>query len=358
MNTIHPWQLLIVSVAGRVNRQRQDGIDYLIEENRVLERQLGRKRLRLTDDERRRLAVKGKALGRRVLEEVATIVTPEAILPWYRKLVARKWDYSARRKPGRPRTKEETSSLVVRMARENLTWGYTRIQGALAHLDHEISRGTIANILKANGIEPAFERSKRTPWRVFLRAHRETLASADFFTVEVARPTGLVTYYVLFVMELSTRRVRIAGITASPSSRFMTRVARNLTDAFDGFLLGKRYLILDRDAKYSEEFRWLLVESGTKVVRLPVRSPDLDAYAERFVLSIKSECLDRMIFFSEAALRRAIRSFMEHYHRERSHRGPGNRLIDPETEAGEGSGEVGRRERLGGMLRYYYRRAA
>ena len=229
LNNIHPWQLLIVSVAGRVNRQRQDVIDHLIEENRVLERQLGRKRLRLTGDERRRLAVKGKALGRRVLEEVATTVTPEAILARYRKLVARRWDHSARRKPGRPRTKEEISSLVVRMTRENLTWGYTRIQGALAHLDHEISRGTIANILKANGIEPAFERSKRTPWRVFLRAHRETLASAGFFTAEVARPTGPVTYYVLFVMELSTRRVRIAGITASPSSRFMTQVARNLT---------------------------------------------------------------------------------------------------------------------------------
>ena len=356
MSTFHPWQFFVITVAGWINRHQQDVIDYLVEENRVLKGQLRGKRLRLTDNERRQLAVKGKALGRQVLEKIATIVTPDTILAWYRNLVARKWDYSDRRKVGRPRTKSEISDLVVRMARENATWGYTRIQGALAHVGHELSRGTIANILEEHGKEPAFERAKRTPWRTFLRAHWDVLAAADFFTVEVARPTGLVTYYVLFVIELSTRRIRIAGISPTPDSRFMLQVGRGLTDAFDGFLLGKRHLILDRDTKFTDEFRDLLIGSGTDVVRLPARSPNLNAYAERFVLSIKSECLDRMIFFTETSLRNAVSVFVEHDHRERSHQGPGNQLIDPARGSERTGGQIQCRERLGGMLRYHHRR--
>ena len=359
MNTLHPWQLLLVTVAGWINRHQQDVIDYLVEENRVLKGQLRGRRVRLTDDERRRLAVKGKALGRSVLEKVATIVTPDTIMAWFRRLIARKWDYSARRKkPGRPRIKTEIADLVLRMALRNSRWGYTRIKGALSHLGHEVSRGTIANILKENGIEPSHERSKRTPWRTFLKAHWETLAAADFFTVEIARPWALETYYVLFMMEISTRRVHIAGITTNPDGPFMLQVARNLTDAFDGFLLEKRYLILDRDGKYTEEFRDFLTDSGTNIVRLPARSPNLNAYAERFVLSIKSECLDRMIFFTERSLRRAVTSYCSHYHRERCHQGLGNRLIEPDESPRHANGAIRCRERLGGLLRYYYRDAA
>ena len=359
MSTIHPWQLLVITVAGWINRQQQDVIDYLVEENRTLKGQLRGRRLRLTDDERRRLALKGKALGRSVLQTVATIVTPDTILAWYRKLIARKWDYTARRrKVGRPRIQTEIADLVLRIAGESPRWGYTRIKGALAHLGHEVSRGTIANILKANGIEPAHERSTRTPWRTFLKAHWETLAAADFFTVEVARPQGLVTYYVLFFIELSTRRVHVAGITPNPDGRFMLQVARNLTDAFDGFLLEMRYLILDRDGKYTEGFRDFLTDSGTNIMRLPARSPNLNAYAERFVLSVKTECLDRMIFFTESSLRRAIASYLAHYHGERCHQGLGNRLIAGDDSVGERSGAIRCRERLGGVLRFYYRQAS
>ncbi len=182
------------------------------------------------------------------------------------------------------------------------------------------------------------------------------LAAADFFTVEVARPTGLISYYVLFVMELKTRRVHVAGISPTPDSRFMLQVGRGLTDAFDGFLLGKQLLILDRDAKYTGDFREILTGAGVSVVRLPARSPNLNAYAERFVLSIKSECLDRMIFFTEESLRRAVRSFVDHYHRERCHQGLGNNLIDGDPERAHGRLQC--RERLGGLLRYYYRQAA
>ena len=247
---LQPWQILVASMAGWITRQQEAAVEYLREENRVLKEQLGRRRLRLTDAQRRRLAVRGKELGRRGLMDVASIVTPDTILRWHRRLVAEKWAHS-RKSPGRPRVMDEITELVVRMARENRSWGYTRIQGALRNVGHKVGRTTVANILKAHGIEPAPERGKKMTWAEFLRAHWSVLAAADFFTVEVWAPRGLVTIYVFFVIELATRRIEIAGTTTGPSEVWMTQVGRNLTDPFDGFLADKRYLILDRDSKFS-----------------------------------------------------------------------------------------------------------
>lgn len=352
---IQPWAFLLVTLSGWVNQHQQRVIDYLIEENRILKGKYRGKRIRFTDDERRRLAVKGKALGRKLLGEVASIVTPDTIMGWYRKLIVKKWDYSSKRGPGRPRVMIEISELVVRMALENPQWGYTRIRGALANLAFEVSRTTIANILKGHGIDPAHERRKRTPWRTFLAAHWESIAAADFFTVEVSTLGRLVTYYVLIVLELSTRRVRVAGLTPDPDTAFMVQIGRDLTG---DFLAGKRFLIVDRDRKYGEEFRCLMEKSGTDVLRLPPRSPNLNAYCERFVLSIKQECLDRMIFFSEKSFRRAVSSYVVHYHQERNHQGLDNRLIETDGDAGRKEGKVSCRERLGGTLKYYHRKAA
>jgi len=230
------WQFIIVALAGWLNRQQQDVLAYLQEENRVLREQLKGKRIRFTDDQRRRLAAKGKALGRKVLGEVCTLVTPETVLRWYRTLIARKYDGSAKRGPGRPRVKTSIRDLVVQMAKENISWGYGRIQGALKNLDHIVGRSTIARILKEHGIEPAPRRRKGMSWATFLKMHWEVLASTDLFTVEVMTLGGLVRYHVLFVMELSTRVVEIAGIVPEPNGRWMEQVARNLTDALDGFL--------------------------------------------------------------------------------------------------------------------------
>ncbi len=199
--------------------------------------------------------------------------------------------------------------LTVRMARENPRWGYTRIQGALKNLGHRVGRTTIASVLKRNGIDPAPERGKHMTWSQFLQAHWAVLAAADFFTVEVWGLRGLVTFYVFFVIELETRRIEIAGITTHPNEAWMIQVGRNLTDPFDGFLDGKRFLIIDRDSKYSTAFRDLLEDAGVEAVRLPPHSPDLNAYAERFLRSIKDECLNRMIFFGERSLRKATREF-------------------------------------------------
>ena len=236
--------------------------------------------------------------------------------------------------------------------------GYTRIRGALLNLGHTVARSTIASILQEHGIEPAPERGERTPWRTFLAAHWETVAATDFFTIEVATVRRLVTYYVLVVIELSSRKMHIAGITPRPDSAFIMQVGRNLTDPLDGFLRGKRWLILDRHQKFTTEFRDLLEHAGTDVVRLAYRSPNLNAHVERFVLSIKSECLERMLFFGEPSLRRAVAEFIHHYHGERNHQRLGNTLLEAEECVGSPHGKVRCRKRLGGLLSYYHRAAA
>jgi putative transposase len=323
---LQPLHLLLMMFAGWVNRYESDVIDYLVEENRVLKERLGGRRIHFTDAERRRLARKAYALGRKVLNELETLVTPDTLLRWHRELVASKWNYGQRRGPGRPRTMETIVDLILRTALENRSWGYTRIRGALANLGHQVARGTIANVLREHGIEPAPERDRHTRWSTFLKAHWECLTATDFLSVEVYTIKGLVTYYIPFFIDLASRSVHIAGITPHPDNRWMTQIARNITDTEDGALHGTRYLILDRDTKYSDEFRNTLVREGIHLIRLPPRSPNLNAFAERFVRSIKSERLNRMIFFGQASLQHAISHFMAHYHTERNHQGLANQL--------------------------------
>jgi putative transposase len=355
---LDPFRFVLIAVAGWMNQRHLHTIVYLREENRVLREQLGGRRVRLNDDQRRRLATKAKVLGRRLLAEVATIITPETLLAWHRKLVAQKYDGSGKRGPGRPRTRGEIEAVVIRMAEENRDWGYRRIQGALSNLGHELARSTIAEMLKRHGIEPAPERSRKTTWKEFLTRHWELIVAADFFTVEVWTRRGLRRFIVLFFIELSTRKVQIAGIATDANGLWMSQVGRNLTDAVDGILKGKRYLIHDRDPLFTAEFLSMLADVGVKSVKLPPRSPNLNAYAERFVRSIKESCLERMIFFGEGSLRKGIHEFVTHYHGERNHQGLGNRLIMPDECHADQRGAIRRRERLGGMLNYYYRVAA
>jgi putative transposase len=323
----------------------------LIEENRVLRRQLGQRRLRLTDDERRKLAVKAYRLGRQALREVATIVTPDTLLQWHRRLIARKWTYPTTRSSRRG-VLANVRRLVVQMAEENPTWGYTRIQGALKNLGHRVGRSTIARILKAQGMPPVPARP--TSWQTFLRAHWGAIAGADFFTTEVWTWRGLVTFYTVFVIELASRRVQILGSSPHPDEAFMRQVARTLTIA-DEDRCG--VLICDRDAKWSEPVRNRLRDTGIRLMRTPYRAPNANAYAERFVRSIKQECLDRMIPLGERHFRRAVAEFMAHYHEERNHQGLANELIEGPAVV-QRVGRVRRQQRLGGLLNYYYRRTA
>jgi len=355
---LNPWYFLVIAMAGWMSREQSDVIEYVKEENRVLRELLGDKRLRLNDDQRRRLAAKGKMLGRKLLSACCRIVTPDTILRWHRKLIAMKYDGSANRGPGRPRVLDLVRGLVLRMATENRTWGYERIQGALANVGHRICETTVKRILKDHGIEPTPERSKKSTWNEFIQSHWDSLAAADFFTVEVWTPSGLVRHMVFFVIELSTRRVKIAGIAPDPNGTWMNQVARNLTDCFDGFLVGKRYLIHDRDPLYTAQFTDTLAAVGVRCIKLPPKSPNLNAYAERWVKSIKSECLDRMIFFGEKHLRYVVDEYVGHYHTERNHQGIGNELIEGLAEGAENTGPVVSRTRVGGMLKYYHRVAA
>jgi transposase InsO family protein len=350
-----PLQFLMLMFAGWVNRHQQEVIDYLQEENRVLREQLGGKRIRLTDVQRRRLARRAQRIGRRGLTTIATLVTPDTLLRWYRQLVARKYDGSKKRGPGRPRTAAEIEHLILEMAVANPGWGYTRIQGALHNLGHEISRNTIKRVLHENGFDPAGMR--KITWRTFLRAHWGAIAATDFFSAEVATWRGLVRYLVLFVIDLKTRRVEIVGISRSPHGEWMKQMARNLVDCETGFLSGARYLIHDRDPLFTEQFGGILRNSGVRPVKLPARSPNLNAYAERFVRSIKSECLAQIIPLGEQHLRHAVKEYTEHYHIERNHQGLDNRLIEKPHRAINMDSGIERRERLGGVLNYYMRAA-
>jgi len=195
------------------------------------------------------------------------------------------------------------------------------------------------------------------PWSTFLKAHWGAIAATDFFTVEVLTSGGLIRYFV-FVLDLKTRRVEIAGISHQPHDEWMKQVARNLTDAVDGFLRNACYLIHDRDPLFSESFRAMLGAVGVKTVKLPAKSPNLNAYAERFVRSIKYECLNRMVLLGENHLRLVVREYIAHFHFERNHQGLDNELILPSQNSSQSEGSVRCRDRLGGTLRYYYREAA
>ena len=220
---LNPFELVVIALAGWMNQRQRDVIDYLREENGVLREQFGKRRLQFSDDQRRRLAVRGKKLGRKLLTEVVTPVTPATLLAWHRKLIAQKYDGSANRKPGRPTKRNDLTALVLRMAQENRDWGYRRLQGALANLGHQCARSTIAAILQRHGIEPAPERNRKTTWKEFLKQHWDLIVAPGFFTIEVWTRRGLTRFLVLFFIDLKTRKVEIAGIDSRANGLWMNQ---------------------------------------------------------------------------------------------------------------------------------------
>jgi putative transposase len=249
--------------------------------------------------------------------------------------------------------------LIVQMARENSGWGYDRIAGALANLGRNVSDQTVGNVLRRHGIAPAPKRRQTTAWKDFITTHMAVLAGMDFFTAEVLTWRGPATYYVLFVIQLETRRVTLAGITRHPTEEWMQQAARNLTDAEAGALQGQRYVLHDHDMKFCDSFRSMLRAGGVEPLRLPARSPNLNAFAERWVRSVKEECLSKLILVGEGSLRRALNEYVAHFHSERNHQGKGNVLLfsEPVGPRGSAGARVERRQRLGGLLRYYARAA-
>jgi hypothetical protein len=259
-------QMMLGMLTGWLDRWERESIAYLIEENRLLRRQLGGRRPRLTDDDRRRLAARAYRVGRAALREIATIATPDTLLRWHRQLIARKWTYA--RRSARRGVFFEIRQLVVRMATDNPTWGYTRMQGAS---ERRPSCGslTIRRILKAAGLPPIPQRP--TSWQMFLHAHWGAIAGADFFTTEVWTWRGLVTYYTVFVIDLASRRVQILGSTPHPEAVFMQQTVRTLM-AEDGAVRAPHLLICDRDRKWSGDVRRQLRDAGIRVVFTPERA--------------------------------------------------------------------------------------
>ncbi len=351
---------MLAYISGTVDQELLLQNEYLVTENRILKNQI-KGRLRLTDPERISLAEMGRRLGRKALEEVAQIVRPETILGWHRKLIAMKFDgLKSRSSVGRAPTAQAIEELVLQFARENRSWGYRRIVGAISNLGQEVSRQTVANVLKRHGLAPAPERGKRMLWKEFIRSHLETLAAVDFFTAEVWTAGGLVTYYVLVFMRIAPRQISIAGITLAPEGEWMKQMARNMTMAGEGFLSGCRYLLHDRDTKFSAAFCDILRSSRIHPLALPPRSPNLNSQLERWNRSVKEECLSKLILFGEPSLRHVLSNYARHYHEERNHQGKDNVILFPAAadRIGSSSGQIQTRERLGGLLKFYHREAA
>ncbi len=353
------WKMLLACITGSVEEELLLRNEYLVTENRILRNQI-EGRVQLTDVDRQTLAEIGKKLGKQALEESATIVKPDTILAWHRKLVHQKFDGSKQRKPvGRPRVDKELEDWVVRMAQENRGWGYDRIAGALAELGYDLSDQTVGNILKRRGTPTAPDRHKTTTWKDFIRSHMAVLWATDFLSTAVWTLGGLVTFSVVFFIKLDTREVHIAGVTAHPDEAWMMPVARNLTMDEWGVLKPGQSLIHDRDTKCCAAFRHILDDAGVKRLPLPPRSPNLNAIAERWVRSVKSEALSQLILCGERSLRHVLSAYLAHYHKERCHQGLGKVIPFPASQAAnDPEGSIECYERLGGMLQFYARRAA
>jgi transposase InsO family protein len=354
-NQVH---IFLAILAGWMNRKQQKVIEYLLEENRVLKQQFEStgKKLRLNNHQRRNLAKRGKAIGWAQLQKYATLVRPETILGWHRKLVALKYTGKRRVNTDRQKRMEVIRELCVKFAEENQGWGYGRIQGSLANLGYNVSMTTVGNILRAKGIVPSPDRGKQSNWQTFVRSHMDVMSVADFFTVEVWSLRGLVRYHVFFVMNLAKRQVEVVHIGCQVNGAVMAQLARNMTDSCEGILKGARFFVCDHDPLYTKEFRQLLTDSGVEVIQTRVGCPQQNGYAESFVSAIKRECIDHMIFFSEKSLRRAVGQYIEHFHHERNHQGLDNLIPFPDSPLHHSeSGLIVKSERLGGLLNYYHR---
>ncbi len=340
----------LLGARGRQHAARDIELLVLRHQVKVLQRQVKRPRINRLD--RVLFAAASTRLPRHSWSSF--MVRPETLLRWHRELVRRKWTFRKTGQPGRPPIDHAIRDLVVRLGRENPRWGYQRIRGELRKLGIRISATTVRSILLRHGMNPAPRRAGPT-WAEFLRSQAAGIWATDFFTVETI---GLKTLYVLFLIELSTRRVHVAGVTANPDSAWVAQQARNL--AIEERLSGVRFLVRDRDVKFPGSFDAVLRVEGVRVIRTPIRAPRANAFAERFVRTVRRECLDHGLIYDRRHLERVLEAYLAHYVDERPHRGLGLAVpagIRPAQVPGATPTLVERRDVLGGLI-HEYRRAA
>jgi putative transposase len=348
--------ILILACAGAINRDYLKLIELMNVQVQTLNRILG-KRPRCTDIERARMARLANEIDKQVLSLAETIVTPQTMHRWYRQLIARKYDGSAKR--GRPRVDRDTEDLIVQLAQENPSWGEVAISDRLKNLHIEVSPRTVGRILQRNGIPPSSERLRTGDWDRFLKTNWPDIAAMDFTTIEVLQSDGhLVRHHAWYAMHLKTREVQLVDITDQPTGDWTTNMARRLTDFEDGFLRDKRFAIMDRDTLYCTQFRTALSSTGVKPVRLPPRSPNLNAYMERFIGTVRREICSELIPRSTEQLRQALTEHAQHYNRERNHQGlDGHAVPKPDERLSYTGPGIVRSMRLGGLLNFYHRSA-
>ena len=350
----------VTYLAYCIDKELYKAIDYLKTQVEVLieQQEKQNKRILLTNNQRMRIAAKAKRLSRKMLEDCTVLFTVDTVLGWYNKLIAQKYDGSCSRgKVGRPKITLDIVNLVIKFKKENLRWGYQKITDQIVYLGYKISKTSVKNILIENGYDPEPDLTVRSTWHEFLKSHWDVMAACDFFTVELLVRGKLIRCTVFFVIEFSTRKVFFAPIKLQPDGNYMKQVARILTDCEDGFLKDKRFLIYDRDPLYrSEGFHAILQSFGIEPIKLPARSPDLNSIAERYVKSVKVECLNHLILSSVDQLDYVLKQYQDYYHHERIHQSLG-RIIEPKHEI-NGNAEIKCIERLGGLLKSYHRLAA
>jgi putative transposase len=354
------WKSLLASITGSVDEELRWRNAYLAAENRILRNQLKGRRVQLTDAERKTLAEMGQKLGRQALAEVATIAKPDTILGWHRTLVVRQSDSSLPCKSlGRPRIDQELEALVLRMARENRSWGYDRIVGALANLGYRISDQSVGNILKRHGIPPAPARQTTMTWREFIRIHMDLLGATDFFANKVWTWCRLVTSTILFFLHLSRRKVPVTGMKRCLHAWWMRQIAPHTMRADGGFLPTGLLLLHARDGQDFPIFQPILEKTGVTCGPLPARAPDGNPYAGRWVHSVKSKHFSRLILYGKRALRYGLSAFASHDYQNHPHPGKDPVILMPLAHSDQGrDGLMHCRGRLSGLLTCVCREAA
>jgi len=342
--------------------------EYLRLENKILKSKI-KGRIRFTDDERRSLVEAALAMGKRLMESVVNIVKPATLLAWQRRLEKEKWDYSKKRerRPGRPRTPANIEALICQLARENI-WGYKKIQGELNKLGTEISKTSVANILRRNGLPPSPDRKGLT-WREFLSRHAEVFLCADLLTKEIWTFNGLQRAFVFFVLHLHTRRILLVQATFSPNSRWLKQQARHVLWECQDRGIKARFFLHDNDACYSEGFDGLLKNAGLEPVKTPYQAPNANAFAERWIRSLREECLNHLVILGLNRLQYVLDEYKDFFNFHRPHQGIENRIpgqishgahSKDETASNKHSqhGNIQCHQFLGGLLKSYFCKAA